>query len=33
VLELGTLGSVRGDTSNGVPYRDDDQAAAVRGRG
>ena len=27
--ELGTLGSVRGDTSNGVPYRDDDQAATV----
>jgi hypothetical protein len=22
VPELGTLGSVRGDTSNGVPYRD-----------
>jgi hypothetical protein len=23
---LGTLGSVRGDASNGIPYRDDAQA-------
>ena len=25
--EWGTLGSVRGDASNGIPYRDDAQAA------